>query len=144
MKKLLIITIIAAMSMSVTSVSAQSEGKKYDNPQWKNIVFVDYKSGMANDARELIAKYHAKATEMSGTSGPEMVLEMNSGEWDLMIIWGFEGGISDMDWEVNPNGAKWRKAMNELAGGADEAQAIMDKYNSMVSRSSNQIARVRN
>ncbi|WP_185153297.1 hypothetical protein, partial [Fulvivirga lutimaris] len=89
-----------------------------------------------NRAREIIANYHQKASEKAGTPGPEMVLEMNSGEWDIMAIWGMKGGISDMDWEVNPNGIKWRKAMNEIAGSAEKAQAIIDELDSLVDRSS--------
>ena len=37
----------------------------------------------------------------------------------------------------------WRKALNEIAGGADKAQAIMDELSSLVNKRSNQIGRVR-
>ena len=131
------------MSVSVTT-SAQDDiqGKKYDNPQWKRVVLIDYKSGMSGPARELINKYHKKATEVAGTPGPEMILELHSGEYDLMAIWAMEGGIEDMNWDISPNGIKWRKAMNELAGGAEKATAIMKEYSSMVNKSTSYIAKL--
>ena len=144
MKKVIPSSVLIGLFLFVSLIaSAQTEGKKYDNPQWKRVVYIAYKAGKFNRAREIIKNYHGKATVNAGTPGPEMLLEMNSGEWDLMIIWGMKGGISDMDWDVNPNGLKWRKAMNELAGSAEKAQAAIDELNGLVDRSSSHIGRVR-
>lgn len=123
---------------------SQDEGKRYENPQWKRIVYVDYLPGKYNEARDLIKDYHRKASIKAGTPQPDMILEMNSGEWDIMIVWGMQGGISDLDWDVNPNGAKWRQAMNEIAGSKEDAQKIIDQYVNCISRSASEIARVRN
>jgi hypothetical protein len=144
MKRIIPSAVLCGLLIFVSVVAfAQTEAKKYDDPQWKRINYVDYKQGKFNRAREIINKYHAKASEKAGTPGPEMVLEMNSGEWDIMAIWGMKGGISDMDWEIDSNDIKWRKAMNEIAGSPEEAQAIIDELQSLINRSSSEIARVR-
>ena len=143
MKKLMFVPLLfAACVFAVNSAQAQ-EGKKYDNPQWKNVVFVDYHSGKMQRAHEIIDNYYVKASEKAGTPQPESVMVMHSGDWDMMVIWHMQGGIEDMNWERNPNGMKWFNAFKEIAGGEDKAQAILDEYDSLVARSSNQIARIR-
>jgi len=147
MKKLMLSGVLVGLFIffATNTVSAQSDmqPKKYENAQWKNVVFVDYKSGKYARSKEIISKYFAPASEKAGTPGPEMVLEMNSGEWDIMYVWGMKGGIADLNWETSPDDIAWRKALNEIAGGADKAQAILDEFSSLVNRSSNQIGRVR-
>ena len=146
MKKIVCVSLLMGLFIVITSVSASAQedtaAKKYDNPQWKRVVLVDYKPGQTNKAREIINNYHKKASKMAGTPGPEMILELHSGEYDLMAIWAMQGGIEDMNWEISPNNIRWRKAMNELAGGAAEAAAIMQEYSSLVNKSTNYIAKV--
>ncbi|MFY0654899.1 MAG: hypothetical protein JXQ96_22910 [Cyclobacteriaceae bacterium] len=146
MKNLILqIAIAGALIFGSTNASAQASDQpsKYENPEWKSVVYVDFKSGKYGRAKEIVDKYYLPASKKSGTPGPEMVLEMRTGEWDLMIIWGFEGGISDMDWKNSPNNIAWTKALNELAGGADKAKAIREEYSGLISRSSSQIGKIR-
>ena len=142
--KLSIYLLTGVLIFVSVSVSAQEErvAKKYDNPEWKNVFLIDYKSGKMERAREIIREYYAPATEKAGTSGPQMVMVLHSGEYDLMVIWAMEGGIEDMNWDINPNNIKWRNALIEIAGGKEEARKIMDEYSSCINRSTNYIARV--
>ncbi|HMB63669.1 MAG TPA: hypothetical protein VKN36_11390 [Eudoraea sp.] len=117
--------------------------KKYENPQWYNIVHIDYLPGKFNEARTIIADYFIKANEKSGTNGPTMVLELNSGPYDIMAVWHMEEGIESMNWEMSPDNVKWRKALNEIAGTAEKAGEIMRQYQSCIASTSNQIARLR-
>ncbi len=117
--------------------------KKYDNPQWYNIVYVDYLPGKYNKARAIIQDYFIKASEQAGTPGPVMVLEMNSGPYDIMALWHMKDGIESMNWEVSPNDVKWRKALNEIAGSAEKASEIQKEYQSYIASSSNSIGRIR-
>ncbi|MDX1373013.1 MAG: hypothetical protein R3321_11115, partial [Nitrososphaeraceae archaeon] len=84
----------------------QNEGKKYENPQWKQIVYIKYEPGKFGEAMKIVKDYYMEAGKKAGTPSPEMMLEMKSGEWDLMIVWHMKGGIADMDWEVSPDGDK--------------------------------------
>ena len=146
MKNLLIALLLPSLFilMSASSVTAQEEEReptRYENPQWKRVILVDYKPGQAGKAREIIRNNHAKASELAGTPRPEMILTLHSGEYDLMVIWAMQGGISDMDWEVSPNNIKWRKAMNEIAGSAEKASEIMKEYSNCINKSTSYIAR---
>lgn len=146
MKKILQVSLLIGLFIMLgsTSVTAQKvrEAKKYDDPEWKRVVLIDYKAGQANRAREIVRDYYAPASKNAGTPGPQMVMEMHSGEYDIMAIWAMEGGIEDMNWDIHPNNIKWRNALNELAGGADKAVEIMKEYSGCVNKSTSYIARV--
>ncbi len=144
MKNYFSITLLVGLFIlaGVTDSSAQ-KAKKYDNPQWKNVVFVDYVSGKAGRANEIISDYYIPASTKAGISGPEMALVMQTGPWDVMIIWHMAGGLDDMNWDIHPNNVKWRKALSEICGGDDKASEILKEYASCVARSSSALGRVR-
>lgn len=146
MKKLMLATVLLGLiTFGSTSVFAQTDAKptKYENPQWKRVVYLDFKNGKYGRSKEIVEKYYMPASTKAGTPGPEMILEMNTGEWDLMVVWGMKGGIADMDWKQSPDNIAWRKALNEIAGGADKAKAILDEYSGLINRSSAQIGKIR-
>lgn len=117
--------------------------KKYDDPQWYNVVHIDYKAGNYNKARKIVADYFMKASENAGTPGPVMVLELNSGKYDIMAVWHMKEGIESMNWDISPDNIKWRNALNELAGSPEKAGEILKEYQSYIASSSNEIARLR-
>lgn len=125
---------------SVSDLSAQ-EAKKYDNPQWQNVVFVNYYPGKTGKAREIIDNYYKKAAAKAGTPTPALELSMTTGEYDYMLIWDIQGGIEALNWEISPNNIKWRQALNEIAGGKEKADAIIAEYQSYVQNGKNQLAR---
>lgn len=138
--KFLVLTL--ALVFSVNMLSAQEmEAKKYDNPEWYRIVYVDYKPGKTGEARKLINDYFKKAGDKAGTSGPVMEFAMNSGEYDYMYIWKLEDGIQSLDWESSPNSIKWQKAYMEMMGSEDKAKEIREKYSSLVSSAKSELAR---
>ena len=69
----------------------------------------------------------------------QMAIWMSSGEYDLVLVWAMEGGIEDMNWEVNPRGVKFRTALNELSGGSEKAQAIQDEYQSLIASATTEV-----
>ncbi len=128
----------------VTSSVAQAQemkAKKFDNPEWKRVDFVKFKSGKVGRAKEIIQNYYMKAGQKSGTPGPAMIVDLMSGEWDMMVVWDMKGGIDDMNWEVSPNDVKWMNSMNEVAGGADKSKRILDEFSSLVDRETSYIGK---
>jgi len=144
MKNQVFITLIGAFCLVLVSKFAYSQDqiqpKKYDNPQWKRIVAVDYKPGKYGRAKEIIYSYYRKAAEKAGTQPPQTI-ELQTGEWDVLYIWNLEDGIETLDWEVSPNSIAWRKALNEIMGGEEKAAEIIKEYQSTVARSENNIGR---
>ncbi len=147
MKKTIVWTallVVCALRISLT-VQAQEDPKpkKYDNTHWKRISLTSYKSGQLARAKEIIQNYHGKASEKAGTPRPAMIIDLISGDWDVMTVWDMPEGLEEFSWETSPRDIKWRKAFNEIAGGADKATAILNEYSSLIVRSNRYIGRIR-
>lgn len=123
--------------------SQEMTAKKYDDPQWYNIVYIDYLPGKYNKAMNIIDTYFRPATEKGGTNAPKMLIELNSGPYDVMVVWHMKEGLNGMNWEVSPDNIKWRAALNDIAGGVDKAGEILDEYQSCIASSNNTIGRLR-
>ncbi len=144
MKKLVYVTAIVVFTLLTSaSVHAQQgmKAKKFDNPQWKRVEFVKFKSDKYPRAKELIKDYYAKAGQRSGTPGPSLLVDLVTGEWDMMLVWDMKEGIEEMNWEMSPNDVKWMTAMTEVAGGADKAKAVMDEFSSLIVRDTRYIGK---
>ena len=122
---------------ATASVNAQDmKPKKYDNPQWKTIGFIKFKSGKADRGREIIRNYFEKAAQKASTPSPAVAVDLVTGEWDMMVIWDMKGGIEEMNWEISPDNVKWMSALNEIAGGADKGKSILDEFGGLIDRES--------
>lgn len=123
--------------------SQEMTAKKYDDPQWYNIVYVDYLPGKYSKAMNIIDTYFRPATDQANTNAPKMLIELNSGPYDVMVVWHMKDGLEGMNWEVSPDNIKWRSALNSIAGGADKAGEILQDYEACIASSSNTIGRLR-
>lgn len=117
--------------------------KRLENAEWKNIVHVKFHPGKRGRAIEIIKDHFFKAAEKAGTSSPEMMIEYSTGEWDLMLVWHMKGGIEDMTWQLSPDNIAWRKALNELEGGAEQGTALYQEYLSLIAHGKSEIGTVR-
>jgi hypothetical protein len=125
---MLIITIIMCYYiLTPVNKMAQIQGKKYDNPQWKRVELIEFRHDKMDRVREIIKDYFIKAADKGGSRQPASILEMTTGEWNMMLVWNMKDGLEEMNWETNPDDMKWITAMNEIAGSADKAKAILDE-----------------
>jgi hypothetical protein len=143
MKTLTAIIVIIFIGMFVlpTTTQAQEEPqpKRFENVEWKRIMYVKYVPGKMGRALEIIDDHFVKAGQAAGTASP-VRYEMRTGEWDLVLVWNMKEGVETMIWEVSPDNIAWRKKLNEQLGGADKAQAVWDEYMSLVAHSHADIA----
>jgi len=112
---------------------------KMENVSWHTVVLVDFEPGKTDEAMNIINNHFVKAAEKAGNSGPAMELEMQTGEWDLMLVWNMDSP-SEMEWEVSPEGEKFMKALSEQEGSLKKAQELFDKYQSLIDESTSYIA----
>lgn len=134
---------VCVLHISFTARGQNETGKKYNNTQWKRISLTSFKSGQLARAKEIVENYHGKASEKAGTPRPAMIIDLVSGDWDVMTVWDMPEGLEEFNWETSPRDIKWRKALNEIAGGADKATAILNEYSSLIVRSTRYIGRIR-
>ena len=133
--------VAASASLFLFAASAQAQDDDGGPQKWgDDAVYVQttvlkFKSGKRERALEIIAEYFMKATEKAGTQGPLMVIHMQSGRWDLAAVWKLQGGTADLEWYRSPRDIKWREALTEIAGGEDEAAAIMKEWSGSIADS---------
>jgi hypothetical protein len=132
--------IVLFSSLISANIRAQTQAKKYDNPKWKSITFIQFKEGKMDRVREIIDNYFVKAAEKSGTPTPSMVSELVTGEWNMVVVWDMKEGVDALNWETSPDDVKWMTAMNEIAG-TDKAKAILDEWSSLIVRTNSYLGR---
>lgn len=140
----LVIVLVAGALTAGSAAAQEMEPKKWDNLEWYQMINVSFEQGKVEEALGIIEDYFMKAAQQAGTPGPDMVFLNHTGEWDMTILWKMKGGISDMEWEMSPDDAKWMKAMAELTGGPDKALAKWQEYLALVVDSETEIVRAWN
>jgi len=141
MRKLFALAMAGAMAAvpSAALADGHEEGPTIrENADYLSIIMVDIKPGKRGRAEEIIDDYFAKASEAAGTQQPYLV-HLQTGSWDFIVAWNMEDGPAELTYTSNPDGAKWFKALSELAGGEEEAQALWDEYQSLIARSTRMI-----
>ena len=139
MKKLSLLLVLALIATS--AVWAQNEVKpaKFENVTWHRVVLVNFKSGKVGRAKEIIKTYKA-AGNAAGLKNPQTYWLM-SGEYDMMTVWTMEGGLSDMEWDVSPDGIKWRAEMVKKLGSEEAVQKLQQEFQDLRLSSTSYIAR---
>ncbi len=133
--------VAASASLLLFAASAQAQEdddgplKWGEDAKYVETSVVKFKAGKRERAMEIIAEYFAKATEKAGTSGPLMVIHMQTGRWDLAVVWELTGGTTDLEWYRSPDNIKWAEALEEVAGGEEEAGAIMKEWSGSIADS---------
>lgn len=133
------LTMLALLLISVVGQAQQA--KKIENPRWKQLVYIDFEEGKYDRAISIIKDYFEKAMKKANLNMPDMMLQMYSGSWDLLLIWHLEK-IEDMNWEVHPDNVAYMKSLAEVAGGEDKAKALLEEYLSYIRGSSIEMARI--
>lgn len=135
------ITGLAIVLFSAGQVKSQDMPKahKMENTSWHEVVLIDFKPGKAGEAMDIIDNHFVKAAEKAGNPGPEMELVMETGNWDMLLVWNMDSP-SEMEWDVSPEGEKFMKALSEQEGSWKKAQELFDKYQSLIDESTSYIA----
>lgn len=126
------------------NLSAQEEEmtpKKYENPQWYVIQYVNFKEGKSSDAKKIIKDHFLEADREAGNTGPVMELDLVFGEWDFVVIWHMEEGVEALNWEISPEGVKWIQAFRKQAGSKERATEIMEEFQSYIVATKSEFAR---
>ena len=139
MKKFSLLVFIALFIC--TGAIAQDDMKpvKHENSTWYRVVLVNFKQGKVERAKEIIKEYQ-EAGKVAETPAPKMMW-LITGEYDMMLIWKFENGPSDLEWKWSPNSVKWWKEFIKQQGSQDAAKELSAEYADLVSNSTSYIAR---
>lgn len=143
--RVFLLSAVAAFLVLPSSVAAQQQEspkpEKYENVTWYAVVDIDFRSGKRDAALDIIRDHFAPAGRESGSPGPVMQLEHQSGEWDLTVIWHMKEGPSGMEWKTTAEGIAWQQKFAELSGGEDRAKEIGETFESYIARENVTITR---
>lgn len=127
-----LIAAAAALFLFAVPAIAQDEDEgpqtQGDDAKYLSVTYIKYKPGHREAAMEMINEYFVPATEKAGTSPPMLAIHFQTGKWDAAIVWDLAGGMADLEWYRSPDDVKWFAALSELAGGAEQAKEIWQKY----------------
>ena len=135
---------LGVMLFLASGILAQEEVKpaKYENVTWHRVVLVNFKAGKTGRAKEIIKIYKAAGTA-AGLKNPQTYWLM-SGDYNMMTVWTLEGGLTDMEWDISPNGIKWRAEMIKKLGSEEEVRKLQEEFQSLQQSSTSYIARKEN
>lgn len=140
-KKLMTVVVIFICGLFVSPAYSQDmKAKKYDDPSWSNVVFINFLPGKMSRAKEIIREYFIPASKKAGTRAPLMSIDLSTADWDMMLVWSMPN-IDEMNWEISPDNVKWMAALNEITGGADKSKSIRDEYSSLIKNSTSYLGK---
>ena len=127
---------LVAAASAILLMSAAASAQDDDNgpmtqgedAKYVSVSYVDFKPGHRERAIEIINEYFVPAADNAGVSHPMVGLHMQTGDWDMIVVWEMEGGMADMEWYRSPEDIKWYESFVELVGGQEEADKIMKEY----------------
>ena len=120
--------------------AGQDEAKKYDDPTWSRVTRIAFHPGKEGAALDIIQNHFRPATVASGGVQPE-IYRHATGRFDLTAVWELPEGTDSLDWEVSPQSIAWRKALTEQLGSAEEAEAMVETYQSYVREAESYLVR---
>ncbi len=143
MKRIIVTSILIAVIFLQAPIctQAQNAGKKFDKPKWKMVELLEFKHDKMGRVREIIKNYFLKAADKAGSRQPASLLELATGEWNMIITWDMKEGIEEMNWQTRPDDTAWMNALTEIAGSTDKAGAILDEWSSLVVHSTSYLCR---
>ncbi|MHC4404824.1 MAG: hypothetical protein ACYTG0_34680 [Planctomycetota bacterium] len=145
MRKILAMVLaLLSFTLAFPTDSAAQEaagGVKHANVDWYFVSFAKFKEGTEQVALEIIYDHFVQADRAVGRD--PLPFDSATGAWDHVVFFPLEGGPADLEWEVRPIDAEWFAALAELEGGAEEAQALLTRYNDLVQDSEVHLVRKR-
>lgn len=137
MKKLLSVLFIL---FTISCFGQDKEGfKEYD---WFQAKYIKFKPGKAAEARKLLRDYLYKANEISGRL--VLTFEADMGDWDHIAYLHLKDGPKQLTYENAEIETKWWNGVVQLAGSEENAQEIIDAYNSCILDQKHTLVRMRN
>lgn len=138
MRKSMLTLAVAALALCAPVGLAPAAAQDMPGPQrmenvtWARVVMTKFKPGKRQRAMEIIQNYFAKADGMTGKKSGIHGIHLDTGEWDIIYVFPMAGGPADLTWATAPDDIAWMEQMAKLAGGQDQALAIIAEFDSLI------------
>ncbi len=124
-----------ALAFALPAGAQEDDGgpiKQGDDARYLSVQYVKYKTGMREEAMQIITEYFGPAAMKAELAGPMLAIHFQTGEWDAAFVWPLKGGMADLEWYRSPDSIKWFEALAELNGGTEEAEKLVKRYQDTV------------
>lgn len=139
MQKLAMLAAIAAVCVPMSASAQEMKAERMQNVSFHTVEMIKFKPGKRERAMEIIRDYFVPADKASG-GGQVVDLHLQTGPWDAIVVFPMNGGPGDLSWQTSPDEIKWMTALNQKAGGADKAKALLAEWDTLVEHSENHVA----
>lgn len=116
-----------------------TQPKKFENAEWSQAYFVEFKPGMMNEALQIIEDHFMPVNEELGREGPTEYRFM-TGEWDMVVFFPMNEGPGEIAWEISPSDAEWNRVFIEREGGMEQGMQVFEDYGKTVARQKTELA----
>ena len=137
MRKFFIYSLLVSM-VSVPGLFAQGVAEKRQNAKYYSVGFTKFKKGKMERGIEIIQKYYWPVDQKIGRN--VMPFDFMTGEWDHIVFFALEDGMSELDWKQSPSNAKWWNGLVKELGSEEKVKEIMTEFDSCVLKSKTEIA----
>ena len=129
----LMVDLYCYQSVKSQSPNEPVKATKYKNIKWYMVVQIAIKPGKRDEFLGIVKKYFEPAAKVVG-SGPVMVLEHETGPWDITTVWPMKNGLTTLQWKESPDDVAWYKELVKMAGSEAKAKELRKKYESDIAR----------
>ncbi len=136
-------TLIVIALLGCNVLLAQNpENDPVNSSDLYQIEYYKFASDKAEEAKDIIDDYFSLAHKLAGIPIPVMELHLTSEEYNYMAVWKLPIGKDHLNWQSSPGNQDWYKALLTVAGSQKKAKEIIIKYDSYVSASKTEFARI--
>jgi len=130
---------LLCFGLLASTATAQSiDAHRIPSAEFIRVEFIKFKPGGEDRAFELEDKYIAPAWKASGLA-PPLELHLQTGPWDRIYVYDLRCGLSEVEWQVSPNRARFLAALAKIAGSPKAALDVVAEWDQQVQRRETQI-----
>jgi hypothetical protein len=131
--------LLLSLGVLALPANAQSiDARKIASAEFVRVEFIKFKPGGEDRAFELEDKYITPAWNASGLA-PPLELHLQTGPWDRIYVYDLTCGLSEVEWQVSPDRAKFLAALAKIAGSPRAALDVAAEWDQQVERRETQI-----
>lgn len=136
-----LLPIIAFLFFSSFLKAQEIDSDPTDSPELYQVEYFKFDEGTSEEARRIIDDYFSMANQLAGIPNPVLELELNSDDYNYMVVWELLEGEENLNWQTCPTDTEWYDAFVTVAGSEEKAKELIEKYDSYISASKTEFAR---
>ncbi len=137
------VTLMLIVLLGCNVLLAQNpENDPVDSSDLYQIEYYKFISDKAEEAKNIIDNYFSLAHKLAGVPVPVMQLQLTSDDYNYMAVWKLPIGEDHLNWQSCPANQEWYNAFVTVAGSQEKAKEIIVKYDSYISASKTEFARI--